>query len=77
VRFVPEQDESVDMVLFLNGLPVATAELKNPLTGQNFEHAISQYQRRDPKHRLFHWSWLGGRRRDSQRRESGIGRVIA
>ena len=55
VRFIPDQDESVDMVLFLNGLPVATVELKNPLTGQNVEHAISQYQRRDPKHRLFHF----------------------
>ena len=45
----------MDMVLFLNGLPVATVEPKNPLTGQNVEHAISQYQRRDPKHRLFHF----------------------
>ena len=43
------------MVMFLNGLPVATVELKNPLTGQNVEHAISQYQRSDPKHRLFHF----------------------
>ena len=38
----------------LNGLPVATVELKNPLTGQNVEHAIAQYRSdRDPKHRLF------------------------
>jgi type I restriction enzyme, R subunit len=55
VRFIPEKDDSVDMVFFLNGLPVATVELKNHLTGQNVEHAISQYQRRDPKHRLFHF----------------------
>ncbi len=39
VKFIPDQDDSVDMVLFLNGLPVATAELKNPLTGQTVEHA--------------------------------------
>ena len=26
-------------MLFVNGIPVATAELKNPLTGQNVEHA--------------------------------------
>jgi len=55
VKFIPEQDESVDMVLFLNGLPVATVELKNPLTGQNVEHAMRQYERRDPKHPLFHF----------------------
>jgi type I restriction enzyme R subunit len=40
---------SLDLVLFVNGLPVATAELKNPLTGQNVEHAIAQYRTdRDP-----------------------------
>jgi type I restriction enzyme R subunit len=55
VKFIPDQDDSVDMVLFLNGLPVATVELKNHLTGQNIEHAISQYKRRDPTHRLFHF----------------------
>jgi type I restriction enzyme R subunit len=55
VKFASDQDDSVDMVLFLNGLSVATAELKNHLTGQNVEHAISQYQRRDPRHRLFHF----------------------
>jgi type I restriction enzyme R subunit len=55
VKFIPDQDDSVDMVLFLNGLPVATVELKNHLTGQTVEHAISQYQRRDAKHRLFHF----------------------
>ena len=36
--------------LFVNGIPVATAELKNPLTGQSVEHAIDQYRHdRDPK----------------------------
>ena len=35
--------------LLVNGIPVATAELKNPLTNQNIEHAIEQYrQDRDP-----------------------------
>lgn len=32
---------SVDMALFVNGLPVATVELKNPNTGQNADHAIA------------------------------------
>lgn len=53
VRFNPAGDESVDMVLLLNGLPIATAELKNPLTGQNFQHAIEQYRKRDSKLPLF------------------------
>ncbi len=35
---------SVDVLLSLNGLPVATAELKNPFTGQTVEHAKKQYE---------------------------------
>ncbi len=46
----PESNKTVDLCLFLNGIPVATAELKNHLTGQNIEHAISQYRSdRDPR----------------------------
>jgi type I restriction enzyme R subunit len=44
---------SIDMVLFVNGLPVATVELKNPNTGQNADHAIAQYRRRDPNDVFF------------------------
>ena len=41
---------SLDRVLFLNGLPIVTAELKNPLSGQTIEHAKKQYKRdRDPR----------------------------
>jgi type I restriction enzyme R subunit len=41
--------KTIDLALLVNGLPVATAELKNPLTGQNVEHAIAQYRAdRDP-----------------------------
>jgi type I restriction enzyme R subunit len=40
-------------VLFLNGIPIFTAELKNPLTGQTVEHAIRQYKTdRDPREPL-------------------------
>src|SRR5205807_9905501 len=54
VRFNPGGDESVDMLLSLNGIPIATAELKNPLTGQDVQDAIRQYQNdRDPKLPLF------------------------
>ncbi|MFD0200563.1 MULTISPECIES: type I restriction endonuclease subunit R [Saccharothrix] len=44
---------SVDVALFVNGLPVATVELKNPNTGQNADHAIAQYRRRDPNELFF------------------------
>jgi len=30
--------------LFLNGIPIFTTELKNPLTGQDVEDAIRQYK---------------------------------
>jgi type I restriction enzyme, R subunit len=42
-------NKTVDLALFVNGLPVATAELKNPLTGQTVEQAKTQYRtERDP-----------------------------
>jgi type I restriction enzyme, R subunit len=38
----------------LNGVPVATVELKNPLTGQTVEHALRQYRHdRDPREPIF------------------------
>jgi type I restriction enzyme R subunit len=36
--------DSLDLVLLLNGIPVATAELKNPLTGQSVGDAMDQYR---------------------------------
>ncbi len=49
-----ESFKSVDMVLFVNGLAIATLELKNPWTGQNVYRAIKQYSNdRDPKEPLF------------------------
>lgn len=46
----PESGKTIDLCLFVNGIPVATAELKNHLTGQNIEHAIEQYRTdRDPR----------------------------
>jgi len=53
VKFIPGKDDSIDMLLSLNGLPVATVELKNQLTGQNVEDAIKQYKARNPKWPLF------------------------
>ncbi len=46
--------DSLDITLSLNGIPVATVELKNPLTGQTVEHAKSQYRKdRDPRDSIF------------------------
>lgn len=45
---------ALDMGIFLNGLPIATFELKNQYTKQNVQHAIKQYKEdRDPKEPLF------------------------
>jgi type I restriction enzyme R subunit len=54
LRYSDGGPESVDVALFLNGLPLFTAELKNPFTGQNVRHAVTQYrQDRDPREPLF------------------------
>ena len=51
---VREPQRAVDLALFVNGLPVATVELKNPNTGQNADHAIAQYRLdRDPREVFF------------------------
>jgi len=45
--------KSLDLVLFINGIPIFTAELKNPLNGQDIEDAIRQYKSdRDPREPL-------------------------
>ena len=49
-----ETRRALDLVLFINGLPIATFELKNSLTKQTVEDAVEQYRRdRDPRERLF------------------------
>jgi type I restriction enzyme R subunit len=49
-----ETARSLDMAIFINGLPVATFELKNSLTKQTVADAITQYQTdRDPRELLF------------------------
>src|ERR1700730_4044310 len=45
--------QSVDLAFFVNGLPVASVELKNPNTGHRAEDAIVQYRRRDPNDLFF------------------------
>ena len=49
-----EHTNSLDLVLFINGLPIVTAELKNPLSGQTVEDAKKQYKRdRDSRELIF------------------------
>src|SRR6202165_4907013 len=49
-----ETRRALDVGLFINGLPVATFELKNSLTKQTVEDAVQQYKRdRDPREKLF------------------------
>lgn len=50
--YEPGSTKTVDLGLFINGIPVAIAELKNNLTGQSLEHAVAQYRTdRDPANR--------------------------
>jgi len=54
LAYSEKNDKTLDLVLFLNGIPIFTAELKNPLTGQTVEDAIRQYKTdRDPREPLF------------------------
>ena len=53
-RCHPGKNDTVDLLFALNGVPVATCELKNPMTGQNWQHAINQYRTdREPGAPLF------------------------
>lgn len=53
-RFSTRHEQSVDTVLCVNGIPVVTLELKNPLTGQTWLDAVQQYKTdRSPDDLLF------------------------
>ncbi|WBX78098.1 DEAD/DEAH box helicase family protein [Tenacibaculum ovolyticum] len=50
LKYSNRNNNEIDFVLFINGVPVVTAELKNIFTGQNHHNAIKQFmQDRDPK----------------------------
>jgi type I restriction enzyme, R subunit len=55
LRYSPDSARlALDLCIFINGLPLATFELKNRLTKQTVGDAVEQYQRdRDPGERLF------------------------
>lgn len=49
---------ALDMVEFINGLPIITFELKNQLAKQNVDDAVYQYKHdRNPKELLFQFKW--------------------
>jgi len=49
-----ETQLALDLGMFINGLPIATFELKNSLTKQTVEDAVWQYKKdRDPREKLF------------------------
>ncbi len=50
----PQDNSTVDVVLSMNGLPLAVIELKNPVSGQTWKHAVQQFKNdRDPRAPLF------------------------
>jgi len=57
VHYSTQNEKSLDLVIFINGIPIITFELKNELTKQNVKDAIKQYKKdRDPKEELFRLS---------------------
>ena len=54
LKYSQRNEKSLDMALFLNGLPLVTMELKNSLTGQVVTDAEKQYRvDRNPREPLF------------------------
>lgn len=58
LHYLKKNENSLDMVLFINGLPIVTMELKNQLTGQDVTDSEKQYKYdRDPM--MFYFSSKG------------------
>ena len=54
VAYSKELKNTLDIVISLNGIPISTIELKNPLTNQTWRDAVRQYRTtRDPNELLF------------------------
>lgn len=48
LQYSKKNNNEIDLAIFVNGLPIATAELKNALTGQTHHEAIKQYMTQRP-----------------------------
>jgi len=54
LKYSLSHENRLDLTVFVNGIPVITCELKNPLSGQYVQNGIRQYQNdRDPKEKMF------------------------
>ena len=54
LHFSKVSEKSLDVALSINGIPVASVGLKNPMPGQSVEHALRQYRNdRDPREPIF------------------------
>jgi len=53
LHYSQKNANSIDMVIFLNGIPIITLELKNHLSGQNITNSENQYRSRDEKEPIF------------------------
>jgi type I restriction enzyme R subunit len=50
LQYSTRNNNSLDVILSINGIPVVTLELKNPMTNQNIDNAKKQYRNdRDPR----------------------------
>jgi type I restriction enzyme, R subunit len=57
LKYTTDNENRIDLVIFLNGLPVITLELKNAFTHQAVKNAIRQYQAsRNPKDKIFNFA---------------------
>lgn len=56
-HYSPRNNNSVDMMLAINGIPLVAIELKNQLTGQSVDNAITQWMTdRDPREEAFQFN---------------------
>ena len=54
LKYSKQNENCLDIGIFINGIPVITMELKNALTGQYLSQAIDQYKNdRDSREKLF------------------------
>lgn len=76
LRYSEKNDKSLDLMLFLNGIPIFTAELKNLFTGQDVEDATRRrllvviFAERPPRTRLIS-ARLATRRERKRYEETG------
>ena len=57
LKYSMQNENSIDIVLLLNGIPLIALELKNQITGQNSENAQKQFMYdRDPRELIFRFN---------------------